>query len=660
MPYIPITNNGYMTVFKNLHILVCASENQVSQFLVDQIELGSGHNRISKASNAEEAKLIHLANPIDALLFNISPQQNSGYKELLRCIGVLPETAILVTQKKENTIISAQAIRAGAQDYITHADMTPKHLQRQILHAVERKKISLEAVQRIKNLESSSQTFDHFMELSGLSYWEYDLLTQQIKINAAFCQQFELDSREYISLTDLIHEVYAADRKHLQFFFNTITNSNEKHSCEFRFSLINNQFKYIYLQAQQQIDYQTGKIRIIGTSQVMNHDATSSLLRSESAHRKNIKEVRDKIIEKMGRNIRTPLYSLYSFLYLLEGQPIQKQNLETFAGIKASLNELQHYLTQMMNVNIIANNDGHLDNKPFELVRELQLNHLMSDNLQEESNINFLLKMGQNIPYIAIGDPTHIFQLLNNAKEIFKNISTEKRKVNIYITSETTPGKWFNLKLHLRDSLPCPEKFKALGEQNSNLSLDEPMESAGTNRFDKARINLIVMHKLAKATNGSFTIGFTPKGAIELFLAIPLEQSMDTTKNPPVQKWIESIRVLIVEDHFLNQIATKNVVQSWSEHIKIDIAENGQVAVEKHLASPYDIILMDLQMPVMNGIEATKKIRMTSQVPIIALSANISETEEAYCKAIGINSYLAKPFQPESLKTKVFELVSVF
>jgi CheY-like chemotaxis protein len=649
-----------MTVFKNLHIIIYASEVPVIQFITDQLETGSGNNRISTATNIEEAKLIHLANPVDALLFNVSQQQNSGYKELLKCIQSLHETAILVTQKKENTIISAQAIRAGAQDYITHADLTPRHLHRQILHAVERKKINQESDQNISKLETLNRTYAQLFEMNGLAHWEFDIVTKQIKINSVFRQQFDLKSGDYLSLNDLLGEIDNADRKKVQNFFEALSTSNEKHNCEFRIPTKKGQFKIINIQAQHQMDYQTGKIRILGTTQEIHLDDSYSRLQSEAAHRKTIKEIRDKIIDKMGRNIRTPLYSLYSFLYLLEGKPIQKQNLEAFAGIKASLNELQHYLTQMMNVGIIANNEGHLDNRPFELLRELQLNHLMSDNLQEENNISFHLKMGQNIPYKAIGDPTLIFQILNNAKEIFKNISSEKRKVNIYITTETTSGNWFNLKLHLRDSLPCPEKFKALGQQDINLNLDEPTNNGDNDHYDKARINLLVLHKLAKATKGSCTSGLTPKGAIEFFLAIPLKQVADSLINPPTQHWIESIKVLIVEDHFLNQIATKNVVQSWSEHIQVDIAENGQVAVEKHATSPYDIILMDLQMPVMNGIEASKTIRLTSQVPIIAMSANTSDTEEDYCKSIGINSYLAKPFQPELLKTKVFELVSVF
>jgi CheY-like chemotaxis protein len=85
----------------------------------------------------------------------------------------------------------------------------------------------------------------------------------------------------------------------------------------------------------------------------------------------------------------------------------------------------------------------------------------------------------------------------------------------------------------------------------------------------------------------------------------------------------------------------------------VDIAENGLVGVEKMRAHNYDLILMDLQMPVMNGFDATTKIRETSKVPIIALSANSSHQEAEKTKAVGMNDYMSKPFKPQGLYEKI-------
>jgi CheY-like chemotaxis protein len=85
----------------------------------------------------------------------------------------------------------------------------------------------------------------------------------------------------------------------------------------------------------------------------------------------------------------------------------------------------------------------------------------------------------------------------------------------------------------------------------------------------------------------------------------------------------------------------------------VDIAENGQIAVDKFKKSEYDVILMDIQMPVMNGIEATQAIREFSKIPIIALTANASRQEAERCIGAGCDDYLAKPFKPQDLYGKI-------
>jgi len=103
---------------------------------------------------------------------------------------------------------------------------------------------------------------------------------------------------------------------------------------------------------------------------------------------------------------------------------------------------------------------------------------------------------------------------------------------------------------------------------------------------------------------------------------------------------------------------TKKVLTTWSEKITVDIAENGLIAIEKFREHGYDLILMDLQMPVMGGLEASKKIRETDLgAPIIALTANASKQEMDKCKEIGINAYISKPFQPEDLYEKILSLL---
>ena len=107
----------------------------------------------------------------------------------------------------------------------------------------------------------------------------------------------------------------------------------------------------------------------------------------------------------------------------------------------------------------------------------------------------------------------------------------------------------------------------------------------------------------------------------------------------------------------MQQIATKQVLTTWSDKVTVAVADNGKVALAKAKETAFDIVLMDLQMPVMDGWDAGANMRHFSSVPIIALSASNSKQEEDRCYQVGFNDYLAKPFQPEELYHRIMLLV---
>lgn len=120
---------------------------------------------------------------------------------------------------------------------------------------------------------------------------------------------------------------------------------------------------------------------------------------------------------------------------------------------------------------------------------------------------------------------------------------------------------------------------------------------------------------------------------------------------------IKNIKILVVEDIPLNQLLMKTLLDDFG--FERDIAENGKVAIEKLKDKEYDVILMDLQMPEMNGFETTEYIRNTlkSQIPIIALTADVTTVDLAKCKAVGMNDYLAKPVDDRLLYSKIIGLL---
>jgi len=152
-----------------------------------------------------------------------------------------------------------------------------------------------------------------------------------------------------------------------------------------------------------------------------------------------------------------------------------------------------------------------------------------------------------------------------------------------------------------------------------------------------------------------FILGF--KKAVLDDEMVKILAPIEVPKESITETLLEKVRVLVVEDVSLNQLLIKIILLDFG--FDTDIAGNGKIAIECLQKNDYDIILMDLQMPVMDGFEATAYIRnnMKSQIPIIALTADITSIDVNKCKAVGMNDYISKPIDELLLYDKISKIL---
>ena len=126
-----------------------------------------------------------------------------------------------------------------------------------------------------------------------------------------------------------------------------------------------------------------------------------------------------------------------------------------------------------------------------------------------------------------------------------------------------------------------------------------------------------------------------------------------------MERSIKDLNVLLVEDNTMNQVLAKKVMEDWGWHI--DIVENGLEAIDRLNEKDFDVVLMDIQMPEMDGYEATKKIRSMPipmcNVPIMAMTAHVMPNEEETCYKMGMNGYISKPFDTQVLYDKITSII---
>ncbi|MCO5947179.1 ATP-binding protein [Mucilaginibacter flavidus] len=374
-------------------------------------------------------------------------------------------------------------------------------------------------------------------------------------------------------------------------------------------------------------------------------------------------QVKSEFLATMSHEIRTPLNAIIgmsNLMIMANPRPDQKENLNV---LKSSANNLQSIVNDVLDFNKIEAGKVIFETVKFNFV-DLMQNICGAQKLKaEEKGLSFTLKIDPVLQKrVLFGDPTRLTQILFN---LVSNAIKFTREGSIYVKAFCYEDR--NNKLRITFTV----KDTGIGIDKNNLqSIFEPFtqESITTTRqyggtgmglaivkrlLELQGLHMHVSSKVGEGSEFSFNMEFQVSNANinEVGDKHPLLQNTDSLSN---------LRILIAEDNPVNVLLMKKLLSKWK--IAPTIAENGQKAIETFQNGDFDIILMDLQMPVMNGFDASMGIRKLpnpkkANVPIIALTAAaLLDIEEQVLNA-GMNDYVSKPFKPEELMEKIQNLV---
>ena len=191
-------------------------------------------------------------------------------------------------------------------------------------------------------------------------------------------------------------------------------------------------------------------------------------------------------------------------------------------------------------------------------------------------------------------------------------------------------------------------------------------DKATTRKFGGTGLGLSISKNLTALYRGEINVSSEPGKGSVFTVTIPFEiadaSQMEKEEELTVISGTElnNFRILLVEDNMFNQMVAIDSIESMFKDAKVEVAENGQIALDKLNADHYDIILMDVQMPVMDGYEAAKTIRKLSNIPksktpIVAMTASVIKSEVDKCYESGMDDFISKPFEPEDLRQKILK-----
>ena len=379
--------------------------------------------------------------------------------------------------------------------------------------------------------------------------------------------------------------------------------------------------------------------------------------KAESATRiaEDAVKAKQQFLSNMSHEIRTPMNAIIGFTKVVLKTHLSAKQKEYLTAIKMSGDALIVLINDILDLAKVDAGKMTFVKTPFKMALSISaMLHLFETKIQEK-NLELVKEYDNKIPEVLVGDPIRLHQIiLNLVSNAVKFTTKGKIIVSVHLLNEDE--EQVTIEFAITDTgIGIPQnKIEKIFENFQQAS-------SGTSRlYGGTGLGLAIVKQLVEPQGGSIRV----KSKIDVGSTFSFILNFQKTKaKAELETEIEeldtnfrNIKVLVVEDIPLNQLLMKTLLDDFG--FECDIASNGKIAIEKLQTKYYDIILMDLQMPEMNGFEATEYIRnkMNSKIPIIALTADVTTVDLAKCKAVGMNDYIAKPVDEKLLYSKIVGL----
>jgi PAS domain S-box-containing protein len=377
----------------------------------------------------------------------------------------------------------------------------------------------------------------------------------------------------------------------------------------------------------------------------------------------NAVKAKQQFLSNMSHEIRTPMNAIIGFTKVMLKTELTGKQKEYLTAVKMSGDSLIVLINDILDLAKVDAGKMTFEKTPFKLALSINaMLHLFEIKIQEK-NLILIKEYDKNIPEVLLGDPVRLHQIiLNLISNAVKFTAHGHIKVCVKMLHEDAKKVTIEFAIHDTGIGISADKIATIFDNFQQAAQDTPRLYGGTG------LGLAIVKQLVEPQGGTITVkSKITEGSVFSFILDfdkTDEAAFFETEIMELDPDIKNIKVLVVEDMALNQLLMKTILDDFG--FDRDIADNGKIAIEKlvqknafGVIKDYDIILMDLQMPEMNGFEATEYIRNTlkSKTPIIALTADVTTTDLAKCKAVGMNDYVAKPVDERLLYSKIVNLV---
>ena len=402
---------------------------------------------------------------------------------------------------------------------------------------------------------------------------------------------------------------------------------------------------------------QQGSVTWFALNITQQNEAENALLEAKQQAEEAVL-AKQQFLTNMSHEIRTPMNAVIGMTHLLMQEDPKPGQLENLNILKFSSESLLSLINDILDYSKIQLGKVTLEKIDFNLIELInsikQAHHLHAEGKEIFFNIN----MDANLPEMLIGDPVRLTQILNNLISnalkftnegyVIVDLSLKKMVGDLVDISFTITDTGIGIESDLRDYI-----FESFTQASADIS----------RRFGGTGLGLSITKRLIELKGGKISVDSTLGKGSSFFFDLQFRKSRKKggyTMPALVFESLAGFKVLLVEDNEINTIVAGKFMKKWG--LDIDYAIHGVEALEKIKKNQYDVVLMDLQMPKMDGYEASTAIRNLSgkrfkELPIIALTASVLAEINNQVMDAGMNDYISKPFNPMELYSKIAKYV---